>query len=167
MSATCEETVKLSDNVRKEIDDWLTRFPPEQKRSATLYALRMVQEENGWVSKPHMNAIAEYLEIAPVAVYEVATFYTMYDLEPKGKHKIGVCTNVSCQLCGSDKIVEHIKNKYQVGLNEVTKDGKYFFQEVECLGSCCGAPVVIVDDKHYKEKLTPEGLEKVLQELEG
>jgi NADH-quinone oxidoreductase subunit E len=156
----------LSDSVRQEIDGYLKKFPSDQRRSATLYALRMFQEEQGWVSQDGMDAIAEYLEISPVAVYEVATFYTMYDLKPRAKKKIGICTNVSCQLRGSDELVSHIKANYGVGLNEVTADGEYFFQEVECLGSCCSAPVAIVADKHYKENLTPEKLDKILKEAE-
>lgn len=165
MGAVADKQI-LSEKVRQEIDACLLKFPKEQRRSATLYALRMVQEEQGWVSEENMNAVAEYLGIPAIAVYEVATFYTMYDLEPKAKHKVGVCTNVSCQLRGADQIVGHIKQKYGVGLNEVTKDRQYFFQEVECLGSCCGAPVVIVDDKHYQENLTPAALDKILDGLE-
>lgn len=166
MVANAKTQHLLSEKVRKEIDAWLTKFPSDQKRSGTLYALRMVQEDQGYVSEESMQAVAAYLGIPAIAVYEVATFYTMYDLEPKAKHKIGICTNVSCQLCGSDDLVKHIKEKYGVGLNEITRDKKYFFQEVECLGSCCGAPVAIVDDKHYQEKLTPATLDSILEGLE-
>ncbi len=157
---------QLSEFVRTEVTKWLRKFPPEQKRSGSLYALRMVQEEKGWISKEDMKAVADFLQIPEVQVYEVATFYSMYDLEPRGRNKIGICTNISCMLCGSKSIVEHVKNKLGIGFNETTADGKFYLQEVECLAACCGAPAMIVNDKQYHENLTPQKVDEILESLE-
>ena len=115
----------LSQTVRQEIDDWLTRYPEDQKRSAVLAALRAVQHEQGYLSSEQMDAVAAYLGLPAIAVYEVATFYSMYVLQPVGQHTIAVCTNVSCMLCGSDEIVEYIENKLGVKTGETTADGKF------------------------------------------
>src|SRR3990167_3545201 len=115
-----EDKVELSKAVREKIDQWVTRYPKEQKRSGVMEALRFVQEEQGWLSEAYMNAVADYLEMPQVAVYEVATFYTFYHLKPTGRHVINVCTNISCMLCGSEKVVVHLKNKLGIDLNEIT-----------------------------------------------
>ncbi len=156
----------LSERVRQEIDKWVTKFPVERRRSATLYALRMVQEDNGWVSEAAMDAVAAYLGVPNIMVYEVASFYSMYDLKPKGKHKISVCTNISCMLAGSDQIVSHLQRTLGIGFKQTTADGKFTLFEAECLAACVGAPMLMIDDKHYHEQLTPEKVDKLLAELE-
>ena len=136
----------LSDHLIGEIDDWLSRYPIDQKQSAILGALRALQHEEGYLPVEKMDAIAEYLEMPAIAVYEVASFYSMFELKPVGKHTIAVCTNLSCMLRGADEIVEHLKNKLGVDLGESTKDGKFYLKrEEECLAACCGAPMMQVD----------------------
>ena len=156
----------LSKSVREEIDDWLQRFPADQKQSAVLAALRAVQHEVGYLPVEQMDAVAEYLDMPSIAVYEVASFYSMYVLKPVGKHTISVCTNLSCMLCGADEIVEHIENKYDIKIGESTQDGKFYLkQEEECLAACCGAPMMQVNHV-YHENLTIEKVDKILEELD-
>jgi NADH-quinone oxidoreductase subunit E len=156
----------LSQTVRQEIDDWLTRYPQDQKRSAVLAALRSVQHEQGYLSTEQMEAVADYLGLPAIAVYEVATFYSMYVLHPVGQHTIAVCTNVSCMLCGSDDIVEYIENKLGVKTGESTADGKFYLKrEEECLAACCGAPMMQVDHVYY-EQLTPQRVDDILDNLD-
>ena len=158
---------KLDPKVRAEIDAWLTRFPEDQKQSGVLYALRLAQEQNnGWLSEELMDAVADYLDLPHIAVYEVATFYSMYDLKPVGKHKISVCVNISCKLCGSDAILDHLKKRLNIGPGETTEDGRYTVKAVECLAACSRAPALQVDDKHYYDNLTPEKIDQMLDELE-
>jgi len=150
---------------RTEIDAWIAKYPPEQKQSAVMGALSIVQEANGgYLTTELMDAVAEYLEMAPIAVYEVATFYSMYELKPVGKHKICVCTNVSCMLCGSDDIVAHLKQKLNIGFGETTTDKKFTLKEVECLGACGGAPMMQIG-KTYYENLTSEKIDDILAKL--
>lgn len=157
---------KLDQNVRAEIDEWLTRFPGNQKQSAVIYALRIVQEKNnGWLSEELMDAVADYLDLPRIAVYEVATFYNMYDLKPVGKHKISVCVNISCKLCGSDSILEHLEKSLNIRPGETTEDGRFTLKAVECLAACSRAPALQVDDKYYYDNLTPEKIDQVLDEL--
>lgn len=160
-----EDKVYLSDKVRATIDYALKKYPKDQKQSAVKTALHAVQEEQGWLSEGYMNAVAEYLDMSAIAVYEVASFYTLYNLEKVGKHKISVCTNISCMLKGSDKIVCHLKDKLKIDFNETTSDGKYTLEEVECIAACCGAPAVRIDND-YHENLTSEKLDKILTEVE-
>lgn len=156
----------LSTKVRAEIDQWIAKYPPDQKQSAVMAALRIVQDANGgWLTNELMDAVADYLEMPPIAVYEVATFYSMYELKPVGKHKICVCTNVSCLLCGSEEIVDHLRKKLGISFGEVTPDGKFSLKEVECLGACGGAPMFQIGP-HYYENLSPEKIDKILTELE-
>jgi NADH-quinone oxidoreductase subunit E len=163
---TENKTIHLSASVREKIDKWMQRYPADQKRSAVLSALHFAQEDNGgWLSEPVMDAVAEYLELPKIAVYEVATFYTMYNLEPTGKHVINVCTNVSCMLADSKKIVDHLKNRLNVNVNETSADGKFTLREVECLAACAGAPMFHIGKKYY-EHLTPEKVDAILNELE-
>ena len=160
-----QEVTLLSDHLRGEIDDWLTRYPADQKQSAVLGALRALQHEEGYLPVDKMDAIAEYLEMPAIAVYEVASFYSMFELKPVGKHTIAVCTNLSCMLRGADEIVEHLKNKLGIDLGESTEDGKFYLKrEEECLAACCGAPMMQVDHV-YKENLTIEKVDKILEEL--
>ncbi|MEJ2115566.1 MAG: NAD(P)H-dependent oxidoreductase subunit E [Gammaproteobacteria bacterium] len=160
-----QKVTLLSDHLRGEIDDWLTRYPTDQKQSAVLGALRALQHEEGYLPVDKMDAIADYLEMPAITVYEVASFYSMFELEPVGKHTIAVCTNLSCMLRGADEIVEHLKNKLGVDLGESTEDGNFYLKrEEECLAACCGAPMMQVDHV-YKENLTIEKVDKILEEL--
>ncbi len=155
----------LSPTVCAEIDRWMLRYPPEQKRSAVMEALRFAQEDNGGsLTDSIMNAVADYLGMSHIAVYEVASFYTMYNLAPVGQHIINVCTNISCTLADSEKVLEHLKTRLGIGLNETTADGKFTLREVECLAACASAPVAQVGKKYY-ENLTPDKLDALLDEL--
>lgn len=156
----------LSSTARAEIDRWLLRYPPEQKRSAVMEALRIVQNENhGWLTVELMNAVADYLDMPHIAVYEVVSFYTMYNTEPVGRHVIDVCTNISCMLCDSEQIVEHLKRRLDINLNETTPDKKFTLRSVECLAACTAAPVMQIGKKYY-ERLTPSKVDAILDELE-
>ena len=158
--------IVLSEKVCREIDRWMLRYPPEQKRSAVMEALRYAQEENGGhLTTEIMDAVADYLGMAKIAVYEVASFYTMYNLAPVGKHVINVCTNISCMLSDSEKVLEHLKQRLGIGLNETTADGKFTLREVECLAACADAPVAQIGRKYY-ENLTLDKIDKLLSELE-
>ncbi|KTD19722.1 NADH-quinone oxidoreductase subunit NuoE [Legionella londiniensis] len=147
----------------QEIDDWVAKYPPEQKQSAVMSALRIVQEQHGYLTQELMDAVAEYLEMPPIAVYEVSTFYTMYEHKPIGRHLINVCTNISCQLCDSDKIVKHLQATLGIKLGETTADGRFTLRSVECLGACVNAPMMQVN-KTYHENLTPEKVDEVLEQ---
>ena len=156
----------LSADVRAKIDRWLERYPAEQKRSGVLEALRFAQESNhGFLSKELMDEVADYLGMPKIAVYEVASFYTLFNLDPVGRYVISVCTNISCALNDSEKVLEHFKKRLGVGLNETTADGKFTLREVECLAACSKAPVAQIG-KHYYENLTPEKINQILAELE-
>jgi len=155
----------LSPETRAAIDEWVAKYPPERKQSAVMAALTITQDQNGgWLSEELMNAVAEYLELAPIAVYEVATFYSMYDTKPVGKHKINVCTNISCQLCGSDKVMQQLQQRLGIKAGETTEDGLITLREVECLAACGAAPMMQID-KTYHENLTPESIDKLLDGL--
>ena len=129
-------------------------------------ALRIVQENNeGYLTEPLMDAVAEYLEMPRIAVYEVATFYSMYEHQPVGRHKICVCNSISCLLNGSEEVLTYLQDKLGIKLGEVTADGKFSIKEVECLGACVGAPAVMIG-KQYYESLTPEKIDQILEELD-
>jgi NADH-quinone oxidoreductase subunit E len=137
----------------------------DQKQSAVMAALRIVQDANGGsLNIELMDAVAAYLDMPPMAVYEVATFYSMYELKPVGKHKVCVCTNISCMLRGSEEIVDHLEKKLGVKLGETTADGKVTLKEVECLGACTGAPMLQIGNT-YHEHLTPEKVDEILKGL--
>lgn len=156
----------LSEYVRGEVDAWLVRYPVDQKQSAVLGALRALQHEDGYLKTENMDAIAEYLDMPAIAVYEVASFYSMFQLEPVGRHTLSVCTNLSCMLCGADEIVEYLKSKLGIDLGESTPDGKFFLKkEEECLAACCGAPMMQVNHV-YQENLTLEKVDSILEELD-
>ncbi len=157
----------LSAHARAEIDHWLTRYPADRKQSAVLAALREVQHENhGYLTRELMDAVADYLDLPAIAVYEVATFYSMFETQPVGRHNIAVCTNISCMLRGGDTVLAHIEKKLGIKLGESTPDGKFYLkQEEECLAACCGAPMMQVDHVYY-EHLTPEKVDQVLDSLE-
>jgi len=157
----------LSAHARAEIDHWLTRYPADRKQSAVLAALREVQHENGgYLTTELMDAVADYLDLPPIAVYEVASFYSMFELQPVGRHNIAVCTNISCMLRGSDTVLSYIERKLGIKLGESTPDGKFFLKkEEECLAACCGAPMMQVNHVYY-ENLTPEKVDRILGSLE-
>ncbi|MBI3771990.1 MAG: NADH-quinone oxidoreductase subunit NuoE [Gammaproteobacteria bacterium] len=156
----------ITDASRAEIDTWIAKYPVERKQSAVMPALRILQDQNGgWLTNDLMDAVAEYLDMPAIAVYEVATFYSMYEHKPVGKHKISVCTNISCLLCGSEDLVRHLEVKLGVKLGQTTGDGKFTLKEVECLGACCGAPMMQIG-RQYFENLTPEKIDQILDSLE-
>jgi NADH-quinone oxidoreductase subunit E len=148
-----------------QIEKEVAKYPAEQKQSAVMAALRIAQEEHGWLSEPLMDYVAQVLEMRPIQVYEVATFYSMYDLKPVGKHKISVCTNISCMLRGSDEVVKHLEKKLGIKMGETTVDGKFTLKEVECLAACGGAPMFQIG-KTYHENLTPQKIDEILASLE-
>lgn len=152
----------LTAETRAIIDHWLTKYPADQRRSAVIAALTATQKQNeGWLTSELMDAVADYLTIPRVWVYEVATFYDMFDLAKTGQHKIRVCTNISCMLRGCDKIVDHLKNKLGVEFGETTADGQFTLKESECLAACTAAPMMMVDLDYHTE-LTPEKVDTIL-----
>ena len=155
----------LSEQAQNEIDREIAKYPPEQKQAAVMAVLRIAQSEKGWLNEEILNYVAERLEIPSIRVAEVATFYSMYDQQPVGKHKISLCTNISCMLRGSDAIVKHLQDKLDIKMGGTTKDGKFTLKEVECLAACNGAPMMQVDDE-YIENLTPERVDEILAGLE-
>ncbi|KPK11345.1 MAG: NADH dehydrogenase [Acidithiobacillales bacterium SG8_45] len=165
-SAEMNKTDLLSASVKAGIDKWVAKYPPERKSSAVMAALRMAQDDNGgWLTRDLVEAVAQYLEMPPIAAEEVATFYSMYEHKPVGRHKICICTNISCMLCDSDMVVNHLQNKLGIKFGEVTPDGKFSLKEVECLGACVNAPVIQIGNTYY-ENLTPEKLDEILASLD-
>lgn len=161
-----QESSALSEAAIDEIEKWLAKFPPDRRESAVMPALTYVQEENGgYLTESLMDAVADYLGMPKIAVYEVATFYSMYELKPVGKHKLCVCTNISCMLRGSDDIVSHLKKKLGIGFGEITPDKKISLKEVECLGACRNAPVIQIG-RDYHENLNPDKVDDILSRLE-
>ena len=157
----------LSPDVRRGIDHWLAKFPESGKRSAVIPALHVVQDANGgYLTEDLMAAVADYIGMPRVAVYEVGTFYSMFDLRPVGRHKVNVCTNISCWLMGSDDIVAHCERKLGIRLGETTPDNRITLKiEEECLAACAGGPMMVVDG-HYHTHLTPEKVDEILDKLE-
>jgi len=152
--------------IRAEIDKWIAKYPPEWRQSAAMGALMVVQDAHGGsLTQELMDQVADYLDMPPISVYEVATFYSMYELKPVGRHKICVCTNVSCMVCGSERIVEHLEKRLGVKLGETTADGQFTLKEVECLGACGGAPMLQIGHDYY-ENLTPDLVDSLLDGLE-
>jgi NADH-quinone oxidoreductase subunit E len=144
----------------------LAKYPPEQKQSAVMSALAIAQDQQGWLSNELMEEVAEVLGMPPVWVFEVATFYNMYNLKPLGRHKIVMCTNLPCALSGAVEAAEHLKRRCGVrDFNETSPDGRFTVKEGECLGACGEAPVMIVDNKRMCSRMTPERLDELLQEL--
>ena len=155
----------LTEQAESEIDREIAKYPPEQKQAAVMAALSIAQREKGWLSEATMDYVAHRLEIPSVRVAEVATFYSMYDLAPVGRHKLCLCTNISCMLRGSDGIAEYLEKKLHIKLGQTTGDGRYTLKEVECLAACGGAPMMQVDDDYY-ENLTPQRVDEILDALE-
>ena len=158
---------ELSSHIRDEIEQWKARFPEDRQRSAVISALHAMQHENeGFVTAEQMNAIAEYLELPAIHVYEVATFYSMFQTKEVGRNEVAICTNVSCMLRGADDLVEHVEKKLGAKLGGSTDDGKVFLKrEEECIAACCGAPAMMVNHKYY-ENLTVEMVDEILDGLD-
>ena len=158
---------QLSAHAREEIDELLSHFPAEQKKSALLGALTVVQHENnGFLTEEIMEAVADYLELARIEVYEVASFYSMYELKPVARHNVAICTNICCMLMGSQSLVDHVEKKLGIRIGESTADGRiYLKKEEECLAACAGGPMMQVNHVYY-EKLTPEKVDEILDSLE-
>ena len=154
----------LSKDSLAKIDREIAKYPEDRKSSAVMAALRIAQEEHGWLSEPLMDYVAGILDMRPIEVYEVGTFYSMYDLTPVGTHKISVCTNISCMLRGSDQVVKHLQQRLGINLGETTADGRFTLKEVECLAACAGAPMLQIG-RQYFENLTPERIDAILEGL--
>ncbi|MGQ0835966.1 MAG: NADH-quinone oxidoreductase subunit NuoE family protein [Gammaproteobacteria bacterium] len=159
-------TAVLSEGTRREIDHWVAKFPPGRQRSAVLSALRFAQEQNhGYLTTALMDAVAAYLHLPPVQVYEVASFYSMYELHPCGRHHVSICTNISCMLRGAEDLVAHAEKKLGIKLGQSTPDLRiYLKREEECLAACTGAPMMMVDHV-FHENLTREDVDRILDEL--
>lgn len=156
----------LSEHTREEIDHWVAKFPPDRKRSAVIASLRAAQHQNdGYLTQELMDAVAEYLSLPAIQVYEVATFYSMFETRPVGRIHVSVCTNISCMLCGSERIVEAVERHLGIKTGQSTPDGKFFLKrEEECLAACNNAPMMMVDHVYY-ENLTPESAVEVLEKI--
>jgi len=167
MSAVPQTSLLLSADAYRKIDRELAKFPAEQRRSAVIAALAVAQDELGWVSQEIIEEVAAYLGMPPIAVYEVATFYSMFNVKPLGKYKLTLCTNLPCALSGATRAVKHLTQRLGVGLNETTADGVFTLKEGECLGACGDAPVLLVNNKRMESFMSNERLDALLAELEG
>ena len=155
----------LSAESLAQIDRELTKYPPDQKQSAVMSALRIAQTELGWLSRDTIEFVANYLAMPAIAAYEVATFYNMYDLQPVGRNKVTLCTNLPCQLQGADKIAEHLQARLGIGFGETTEDGRYTLKEGECMGACGHGPLCLHNNHKMHDHLTPESVDKLLDEM--
>lgn len=155
----------LSPEALARIDKAVAKYPPSEKQSAVMAALTIAQDEKGWLSTETMDFVAQYLGMAPVAVYEVATFYAMYDLKPVGKYKLTICTNLPCALQGANTAAEHLKKALGIGFNETTPDGRITLKEGECFGACGDAPVLLQNNKRMLCAMSPEKIDQLLKEL--
>ncbi len=167
MSESNSSAQLLSEHTREEIDAWLQKYPADKKRSAVLAALREAQHQNhGYLTTELMDAVADYLELPNIQVYEVASFYSMFETQPCARHCVAICTNISCMLMGSDSVVEYVENKLGIKVGESTEDGRIFLKpEEECLAACAAGPMMQVNHMYY-EKLTPEKIDEILDGLE-
>jgi len=155
----------LSPDALAKIDRAVAKYPPDQRRSAVMAALTIAQEEKGWLSTETMDFVAHYLGMPPIAVYEVASFYTMYDLKPVGKYKLTICTNLPCALQGANRAAAHLKERLGIGFNETTGDGLFTLKEGECMGACGDAPVLLMNNKRMLCAMDPEKIDQLLKEL--
>jgi NADH-quinone oxidoreductase subunit E len=155
----------LSAESLKKIDREIAKYPPDQKRSAVMSALIVAQDEKGWLSPEVMDFVAGYLGLPPVLVYEVASFYTMYNLKPVGRHKLTICTNLPCGLQGALDAADHLCGRLGIGFNETTADGRFTLKEGECMGACAMAPVVLVNNKKMHDYMTNEKLDQLIENL--
>ncbi len=167
MAETPNSTPPLPAHVREEIDRWVAKFPEGRQRSAVISALHAAQHENhGYLTRELMDSVAAHLGLPPIQVYEIASFYSMFETKPCGRHHVSVCTNISCMLCGADEIVAHIEQKLGIRIGESTPDGRiYLKREEECLAACVNAPMMMVDHV-YHENLTPEKVDGILDGLD-
>jgi NADH-quinone oxidoreductase subunit E len=156
----------LSPDSLARIDRAIAKYPPEQRQSAVMAALTIAQDEKGWLSVETMDFVARYLNMPPIAVYEVASFYTMYDTKPVGRHKLTICTNLPCALQGAGQAAQHLKRTLKIDFNETTQDGRFTLKEGECFGACGDAPVVLVNNKRMCCAMTPDRLDALLKELD-
>ena len=155
----------LSEQAYRKMDREIAKFPVDQKQSAVMAALAIAQDEAGWLSPEVMETVAAYLDMAPIAVQEVATFYAMYNLEPVGKSKITICTNLPCALSGGEKAAHYLKQKLGIGYRETTADGQFTLQEGECMGACGDAPVLLVNNKRLCSLMSDQKIDALLEEL--
>jgi NADH-quinone oxidoreductase subunit E len=154
----------LNQDALQKIDREIAKYPADQKQSAVMAALAIAQTEQGWLSNETIEAVAGYLGMAPVAVYEVASFYNMYDLAPVGKYKITVCTNLPCALSGGVHAADYLKQKLGIGFNETTPDGRFTLKEGECMGACGDAPVMLVNNVRMCSFMQPEQIDRLIGE---
>ena len=155
----------LSPESLARIDRAAAKYPADQKQSAVMAALTVAQDEKGWLSTETMDFVGQYLGMPPIAVYEVASFYTMYDLKPVGRCKLAICTNLPCALQGATAAGAHLRKKLGIGFGETTADGAYTLKEAECMGACGDAPVLLVNNKRMVCAMTPDRLDALLEEL--
>jgi NADH-quinone oxidoreductase subunit E len=155
----------LSAESLAQIDREIAKYPPDQKQSAIMSALRIAQLEKGWLANETIEFVAQYLGMPTIAAYEVATFYNMYNMAPVGKYKITLCTNLSCTLMGALDIGRHLENRLGAGLGQTTEDGRFTLQEGECMGACGDAPLCLINNHHMEGFLTVEKVDKLLDEL--
>jgi NADH-quinone oxidoreductase subunit E len=155
----------LSPDVLKRIDREIAKYPPGQKQSAVMAALAIAQDEKGWLSTETMDFVAAYLGMPPIAVYEVATFYEMYNTEPAGRYKLTICTNLPCALQSASRAAEHLKRKLGIGFGQTTADGMFTLKQGECFGACGDAPVVLVNNKRMYSWMQPDKLDSLIAEL--
>jgi NADH-quinone oxidoreductase subunit E len=154
----------LSQESLAKIDQEIAKYPAGQKQSAAMAALRIAQEEKGWLAAETIEFVAGHLGMAPIAAYEVASFYNMYDLTPVGKYKLTVCTNLPCTLSGGVHAADYLKQKLGIDFNETTADGRFTLKEGECMGACGDAPVMLVNNVRMKCFMTPEEIDRLLEE---
>lgn len=160
-----EQRMLLSPDAYKKIDRELAKFPADQKQSAVMAALAIAQDEKGWLSPEVIQDVAGYLEMPAIAVQEVATFYTMYNLKPIGKYKLTICTNLPCQLTQGDRAAAYLKQKLGIDFNETTDDGLFTLQEGECMGACGDSPVMLVNNKRMCSFMSNEKIDALIEEL--
>ncbi len=165
MSAVPQQTVILSPQACRRIDREIAKYPADQKQSAVMAALAIAQDEHGWLPEAVIAAVAAYLDMAPIAVFEVASFYSMYDLQRPGRCKLTICTNLPCALSGANHAAGHLKRKLGIGFGETTADGRFTLKEGECLGACGDAPVLLVNNKRMESFLSEERLDALISEL--
>ena len=155
----------LTPDALKKIDREVAKYPPERKDSAVMAALAIAQDEKGWLATETMDFVADYLGMAPIAVYEVASFYAMYNLKPTGRHKLTVCTNLPCALSGANHAADHLKERLGIDFNATTADGRFSLREGECMGACGDAPVLLVNNKRMCSWMSDDKLDALLDEL--
>lgn len=164
INVSSNKNYQLSQQIKDEINMWLLKFPSKNKNSVLLHALKIIQaENNGYLTNDLIRALALYINIPAIRVYEVATFYNMFDTKKVGKYKIFICTNIACKICNCSKIVEYIKSKLGINFGQTTNDNKFTLKEAECLGACSNAPVMMIENKYY-EKLTEQKVDEILKE---